>query len=56
MSEIVDSLLEKYKALLVSEVSISQELIDALELELNKDTPNAESLAVLIKNPKKLES
>lgn len=56
MSEIVDSLLEKYKALLAAEDSISTELVTALELELAKESPNPETLAELIKKPKKLEA
>lgn len=55
MSEIVDSLLEKYKALLDDETTVSPELVTALERELIKDSPNAETLAELIKNPKKLD-
>jgi hypothetical protein len=56
MSEIVNVLLEKYKALLADDDSISTELIIALELELAKESPNSESLAELIKKPKKLET
>lgn len=56
MSEIVKTLLEKYREQLTEEGSISEELISAVEIELSKDQPNAESLADLIKKTKKSES
>lgn len=55
MSEIIDSLLDKYKKSLRSEESITPELIESLEQELGKDAPNAESLAGLIRSQKSSE-
>lgn len=49
MSEIVKTLLQKYKELLTKDGSIGEEMITALEKELSKEQPNADLLAEIVR-------
>lgn len=56
MSEIVDTLMNDYKALLEKEPSISKATVAALEAELIKDQPNANVIADILRRPVKEET